>query len=241
MSHVHNWFLSSLGPELALLSPQLSASHFPAGAVVWEPDDEIRQIYFPTTAVLSLVTVLPDGRSLECCTMGNETAFGLMAAHAANRSFTRLVVQLGGWGYQVSVKAMQDACAGNAAISALVTQHVHAAWAYTARSAACHVRHSLEARLCRWLLTCADYVEADQFSLTKEYAAAMLGVQRVSVTNIANALGDRGLLRMRRGEVTILDRQGLRAASCGCHGLIRARIDEALAPPGLGRAYSLPE
>ncbi|MGI8840247.1 MAG: Crp/Fnr family transcriptional regulator [Caulobacteraceae bacterium] len=185
-----------------------------------------------------MLNVLEDGSEVECCTMGNETAFGLMAAQEPTRSFTRDVLQIAGAGAKMDARAFRGAYAQSVSLAAVAHRHIRVVWGFMAQCAACNARHKVEARLCRWLLTCADYVEGDYLPLTQEFIAAMLGVQRTSVTDAAAGLQEQGLIRVVRGKVTVLDLAGLKQRSCECYAATRSRIDGALGPPVRHRALN---
>ena len=231
-THRRNLLLAGLSAaDYALLKPHLELVSLPLGTVFYEPEAEIERVYFPHSGVVSVLTVLLDGSEVECCTMGNETAFGLLAAREASFSFTREIVQIAGEGSSIRASDMRAACQRSASLQTLVDRHLRVAMSFMARSVACNARHKLEARLCRWILTCADYVKGDYLPLTQEFIAAMLGVQRTSVTDAASGLQEMGLLRVVRGKVTVLDQAGLKRRSCECYEATRSRINASLGPP----------
>ncbi len=227
--------------DLGLLEPHLFRVSLPLGKILCEPDQDIAQIYFPFRGVVSMVNVLEDGSEVECCTLGAETAFGLAAAMEPARSFTRDIAQFGGQGAFISARDMRRACHQSESLQNLVRRHLRAVTGFMAQSVACNARHKLEARLCRWLLTCADYAEGDELPLTQEFIAAMLGVQRTTVTLAAAGLQQDRLIRMVRGKVTILDAEGLKRRSCECYATVRRRIDAALGSPVSRTALTSPK
>jgi CRP-like cAMP-binding protein len=217
--------------DFDLLSPHLKSTTLSLGKVLCEPGDEIDRIYFPYSGVVSMLTVLRDGSEVECCTMGNETAFGLTAAHQPSRSCTRDVMQIVGEGASMSARSMQDAVARSKSLAPIFHRHMRVTLGFMAQSAACNARHKVEARLCRWLLTCADYVEDDFLPLTQGFIAAMLGVQRTSVNEAAAGLQDQGIISVVRGKVTVLDVEALRLRSCECYSVTRDLINLSLGAP----------
>jgi len=232
MSYKENLFLAGLsGEDFGRLESHISLTDLPLGREFCAPEEEIEHIWFPFSGVVSLLNVLEDGSEVECCTMGNDTAFGLTAAQEPARSFTRDVIQIGGDGAFMTARAMRGACAASASLRTVVQRHLHAAMGFMAQSVACNARHKLDARLCRWLLTCAEYVDGDYLPLTQEFIAAMLGVQRTSVTDAVAGLQEGAVIKVVRGKVTILDLEALRERSCECHEVTRTRLRTLIGRP----------
>jgi CRP-like cAMP-binding protein len=232
MPHKQNQFIASLSEkDLLRLEPHLSTVAFPLGKTLCEADADIEHVWFPHSGVVSQLNILKDGSEVECCTMGNETAFGIVVGSAPSRSYTRDIVQIAGEGSMMSGRSFRAAYADSPALQALVHRHMQVAMGFMAQSVACNARHKIEARLCRWLLTCADYVEGEYLPLTQEFIAAMLGVQRTTVTDAASGLQDMGAIRVVRGKVTILDAVALGQRSCECYAVTRGRIDALLHRP----------
>jgi CRP-like cAMP-binding protein len=232
MPHRQNQFLARLGDKDFLrLEPHLSATPFALGKILCEAEADVKSIWFPHSGVVSQLNILEDGSEVECCTMGNETAFGIIAASEPGRSFTRDVVQIAGHGSTMSARAFRAVYTESPELQAVVHGHIRAAVGFMTQSVACNARHKIEARLCRWLLTCADYVEGEYLPLTQEFIAAMLGVQRTTVTDAASGLQDMGIIRVVRGKVTILDAVALGQRSCECYAVTRGRIDALLHRP----------
>ena len=203
---------------------------WPRGTILFQPGEDIELVHFPTSGVVSVLEILRDGAAVECSTLGAETAFGLLAAREPARSFSRDIVQIGG-GLTMSAARLRAACAASPTLATTVDRHLRVAMSFMAQSVACNARHKLEARLCRWILTCADYVEGNLLPLTQEFIASMLGVQRTSVTAAAAGLQQSGVLRVARGKVTVLDAASLAKRSCECYESTRALIDASLGRP----------
>lgn len=241
MAHRANQLLARLGrADYARLEPDLTVAELPLAMTLFEPEVEIRQIWLPHSGVVSQLNILLDGSAVECCTMGNETGFGLLAGLEPAVSFTRDIVQIPGRASVIAAAEFRAACAASPSLQEVVRRHLRTSMGFMAQSVACNARHRLEARLCRWLLTCADYVSGPQLPLTQEFIAAMLGVQRTTVTDAAGDLQDHGVIRVLRGKVTVMDFAALRQRSCECYEHVRKRIDETLGPairqvpPGVG-------
>lgn len=229
-----NNLLSSLGTDdFALISGQLSQVELEKGRLLYDPGDRIDTIYFPQDCVISLMTLMESGAAIESATIGREGGLGMLAAFSPRYSLSRAIVQVGGKAARISAAALADAAGRSQSLRGLIEQHNDALFGHAAQSVACNALHSVEARFCRWLLSCHDRIDSDTISLTQEFLADMLGVQRTTVTAVAGALQNKGLIRYRRGVVDILDRAGLEAVACECYGAVR-RIYESLLPDPFG-------
>ena len=194
--------------------------------------DRIDTVYFPDNAVVSLLTVMDDGTTVEVANIGNEGIVGLPAFLGIETLGPREC-------YQVEVpgqaRAMDVAtfikAAGRDPLRSLVERSIQAQFIQTAQRLACVALHSIPERCSRWLLLTHDRVGDREFPLTQEFLAQMLGVRRASVTVAAGALQNAGLIRYSRGRVTILDREGLENAACECYGIIRSELDRLLPLP----------
>ncbi len=217
-----NRLLASLPPEdFALLSAQLSPVDMEKGRLLYEPGDPVETVYFPHDCVISLMTLMNSGAAIESVTIGREGAFGLMTALGPRAALSRAIIQVAGSASRISATAFQQSCRRSPALIALADRHNDALFGHAVHSVACNALHSVEARFCRWLLSCHDRIDSDTVSLTQEFLADMLGVQRTTVTAVAGHLQARGLIRYRRGVVDILDRASLEAIACECYGAVR--------------------
>jgi CRP-like cAMP-binding protein len=227
-----NRLLASLDPEdFALVAPHLNPTSLEKGALLYDPGYMIDTVYFPEDAVISLMTLMQSGEAIESATIGREGAMGLMAAVAPRSSLSRAIVQVPGQGYRISAAHLHQAWSRSAQLRDLIDRHSEALFGHAIQSVACNALHSVEARFSRWLLCCHDRIDSDTVSLTQEFLADMLGVQRTTVTVVARALQAAGLIRYRRGIVDILDRPGLEALTCECYGQIRRTYERLLPTP----------
>lgn len=199
------------------------------GRLLYEPGDPIETVYFPHDCVISLLTLMNNGAAIESVTIGREGAFGLMTALGPRAALSRAVIQIPGSASRISANAFQQCAGRSPALMSLVDRHNDALFGHAVHSVACNALHSVEARFCRWLLSCRDRIDGDTVSLTQEFLADMLGVQRTTVTAVAGRLQAKGLIRYRRGVVDILDRAGLEAGACECYDSVRG-IYERLLP-----------
>jgi CRP-like cAMP-binding protein len=219
--------------DYALISASLSPMEFEKGRLLYDPGDPIDTVYFPHNCVISLMTLMENGAAIESATIGREGALGLMTGFGPREALSRAIVQVAGSGSRIGAGAFHDACQRSLTLRRLVDRHSDALFGHAAQSVACNALHSVEARFCRWLLTCHDRIDDDTVGLTQEFLADMLGVQRTTVTAVAGVLQTKGLIRYRRGIVDILDRQGLEAMSCECYGAVR-NLFERLLPGSFG-------
>jgi CRP-like cAMP-binding protein len=229
LSRVKNRLLTSLPPEdYALLSAQLTPVELEKGRLLYEPGDDIETVYFPYDCVISLMTLMDSGAAIESVTIGREGAFGLMTAVAPRKALSRAIIQVAGRASRISATAFSQTCRRSPKLMELVDRHNDALFGHAIQSVACNALHAVEARFCRWLLSCRDRIDTDTVSLTQEFLADMLGVQRTTVTAVAGSLQTKGLIRYRRGVVDILDRAGLEAIACECYGTVRGLYDRLL-------------
>lgn len=227
-----NRFLAALEAEdLELLVPRMTFVTLEKGALLYDPGDLIDAVYFPDDCVISLMTLMESGAAIESATIGREGALGLMAAVSPRQSLSRAIVQVGGRARRISAAHMHRAWEQSGQVRDLIDRHNEALFAHAIHSVACNALHSVEARFCRWLLSCHDRIDSNTVSLTQEFLADMLGVQRTTVTVVARALQASGLIRYRRGVVDILDRAGLEAIACECYRAVRRNYQRLLPDP----------
>jgi len=217
-----NNLLASLAPDdYALLAGHLSQVELEKGRLLYDPGDKVDTVYFPLDCVISLMTLMESGAAIESATVGREGGVGLLAAISPRHSLSRAIVQVPGRCARVGVGPIAEVCARSPSLRSIIERHNDALFAHAIQSVACNALHSVEARFCRWLLSCRDRIDTDTISLTQEFLADMLGVQRTTVTAVAGALQAKGLIRYRRGVVDILDRPGIEAMACECYGAVR--------------------
>jgi CRP-like cAMP-binding protein len=227
--HQDNRLLAALEPEdFASLEPHLTIIDLPRGQVLYEAGETVKYTYFPLDVMVSLVTMMRDGKSAEMALFGCEGLFGLVSAFVTRQAFGRYIVQLGGSASRIELPQMHKAMAARPAIQRLVLRYTEALMAQTLQSVACNAVHSVEARCCRWILMSQDRVGDAELPLTHEFLAEMLGVQRSTVSEVTRTLQDKGLIQQGRGMITVVDRPALQQAACECYEIIRQRYQQLL-------------
>ncbi|HZT80515.1 MAG TPA: Crp/Fnr family transcriptional regulator [Gemmataceae bacterium] len=204
------------------LAPSLEPVTLAAKEGVYDEGQPIRHVWFPTSAVISLVVVLEDGREIEATTVGREGLVGFHLVLGLDFSPLRALCQVPGGALRLPAGVLRRAVEASPAADAFLRRYVAVFLRNANQIVACNAVHSVEERACRWLLMAHDRVGSDEFSLTQEFLAEMLGVRRQSVTVVAGALQQAGLIAYRRGVVRILNRTGLEGASCECYRVMRA-------------------
>lgn len=218
--------------DLIALLPDMTEVSWSPGQVLYEMGGPVAQAHFPSTAGLSVVTVMSDGTEVECATVGYESAVGLLAALSGQISTNRTFVQLAGSGISVDAAALRRQAARSPALLDLLLRAVQTLIAQEEQSVACNALHDTAPRLARWLLICQDRLDTTQMTITQEYLAVMLGVQRTTVNAAAGVLRSEGLIRYSRGQVEILDRPALQRRACECYRAVNLMYDRLLAAPG---------
>lgn len=206
--------------------PRRSRQHFLASCdqvelrfadVVCKLGEKIRHVYFPTASFISLVTALDDGARLEVGMVGDEGMLGTSLILGVNSSPQHALVQGAGAALRMSATTFARHYRQDAELRQRLSRYVYVLMRQLAQTAACTSYHLVEARLARWLLMSRDRAHSDQFNLTHEFLAYMLGVRRAGVTHAASSLQEQGLIDYRRGAIAILDNGGLEKASCTCY------------------------
>jgi CRP-like cAMP-binding protein len=210
-----------LAPHLELISMKL-------GDVLYEPGVRLRYVYFPTTSIVSLLYVMEDGASAEIAIVGNEGILGISLFMGGETTPSRAVVQSAGYAFRLKAQVLKDEFHRFGPMLHLLLRYTQALITQMAQTAVCNRHHSVDQQLCRWLLLSLDRLASNELSMTQELIANMLGVRREGVTEAAGKLQDAGLIRYRRGRITVLDRPGLEARSCECYQVVKTELDRLL-------------
>ena len=224
-----NRILSALARELQIrLIPRMEKLSLAIRQVLYEPHAPIDHVYFPLSGVLSLVVTMKSGESVEVTTVGNEGVLGTPVFLGTASSPVKASCQVAGQALRMRADQFTRSLDEHPQLADLVRRYTQAMVHQISQTAACNHVHSVQERMCRWLLTTHDRVGNDDFHLTQELLAQMLGVRRPSVTVAAGLLQDAGLIRYRRGKIHVVDRAGLEAGSCECYGTVREEFDRLL-------------
>ena len=200
------------------LHPQLERIPLTFRQPLYEAGQPLSFVYFIETGVASLVRTMANGRPVEVGTIGNEGMVGLPVLLGDDRAPTSVYVHVPGTGMRMTAARFERELANSASLRRVMLRYAHVLFNHVAQSAACNQSHTLQQRYCRWMLMTQDRMQSDEFFLTQEVLAEMLGVQRTGLSAAAVALQRAGLIAYRRGVVTILDRAALRRRACECYG-----------------------
>jgi CRP-like cAMP-binding protein len=210
--------------NLKRLMPELEYIRCQRKQVLLDADSSLDHVFFPDSGLVSVMAVYADGSIIEMTTIGREGCTGVQAVFGARSSSARLLVQIPGSAAKMSRAAFTRAMGSMPSFRGLMFAYVQAFLTQVMVSAACNGAHSLKQRLARWLLMMRDRGDEDALPITQDLLAEMLGVQRPTITNSARELERAGLIERGRQQVTIMNRPGLRAASCECYQLVRDRV-----------------
>lgn len=229
---ITNRILLALPPAiLKELRPDLDLLETTKGQMIDHIDGPIRYLYFVNRGLVSLVKTMNDGRTVEVGAVGIEGITDPNALFGIDIAVIETIVQVPGTAFRVKREVLQYVMKKDETVRTLMQNCVRFAFGQLAQTAACNRLHSLEERCCRWLLTAHDSALSDNFQLTHEFLAMMLGVQRAGVSITANILQKAGLIQYVRGHVTIINRAGLEDASCECYRSTRTEIDRLFTRP----------
>lgn len=211
------------------IRPYLEVIPLPKKHVVWNVDDPIDFVYFPRRCVLSLLVTLEHRAPVEAATVGNEGLLGMSTVLGAERSPLLVLAQIPGEALRIGARMFSEIVDDDASLRLLTLRYSHALLEQTAQSVACNRRHSTVQRCARWLLMTHDRAHADEFGLTHQFLAMMLGVRRASVTVAAGELQRAKLIRYLYGRVVIENRRGLEEAACECYQVVQRRFQRLFA------------
>ncbi len=214
--------------EAERLLPQLELVPLPLGGSLYESGDRLNHVYFPTSAIVSLLYELENGASAEIAVVGNEGIVGIALFMGGDTMPNRAVVQSEGHAYRLKGQALKEEFNRGGALQHLLLRYTLALLAQMAQTAVCNRHHTVDQQLCRWLLLSLDRLAANELSMTQELIANMLGVRREGVTEAARKLQDAGLIRYSRGRITVVDRPGLEARVCECYAVVREEFRRLL-------------
>lgn len=224
--HSENGLLSALpADEYQRIRPNLQRVSLSLGQVIYESGGQLDYIYFPTAAVVSLLYTTRDGSTAEMGMIGNDGVVGIALFLGGNTTPNRGVVQIAGGAFRMKAKLLQEEFARAGAFQRLMLRYTQALITQISQTAVCNRLHSVEKRLCRWLLLSHDRADSDDLLMTQEFISNRLGGRRESVTLAAGRLQDAGLIHYARGHISIVDRNGLEAAVCECYQIVKEETE----------------
>jgi CRP-like cAMP-binding protein len=219
---------ASAGSEGKLWLQRLQPIVLTDKQILYEQGDSIKYVYFPLTAVISLVGIMEDGSSIELATTGHEGLVGIGAFFGIDKMFAKAIVQVPGEAMRMRADVFKAGTDRLRHVNAVMARFSHALLVQVTRSGGCNSLHTAEQRFARWLLTMDDRTKADEMPFTHEFLGEMLGVRRPSVSQIATKLQKAGAIRYKRGRVKILDRLILEKASCECYRVLKEEYEGLL-------------
>jgi CRP-like cAMP-binding protein len=236
-----NDILGSLSPDVReRIYPHLRLVHLSLGTVLHESGAAMRHIYFPTDSIVSLLYVLESGASAEIAVVGNDGAVGVSLFMGGETTTSRAVVQSGGAAYCLTGARLKREFARHGALLQVLLRYTQSLITQMSQTAVCNSHHSIDQRLCRWLLLALDRLDSNELVMTHELMATMLGVRREGVTDAAGKLQKVGVIRYSRGRITVLDRPELERLCCECYSVVKRETDRlvSLSPATLPRPHT---
>ena len=210
--------------EFERLAPHLELVPMLLGETLYDPGGQLQHVYFPTTAIVSLLYTMESGASAEIASVGHEGILGISLFMGGDTTPSSAVVQTGGHGYRLPGRLLKDEFNRAGPMQRLLLRYTQALLTQMCQTAACNRHHSIEQQLCRWLLLTLDRLPSNELVMTQELIAGALGVRREGITEAAGNLQRDGIIRYRRGHIAVLKRSGLEAGACECYAVVRKEM-----------------
>lgn len=207
--------------EYQRLAPYLSMVSLPVGHILYEPNEVIKEVYFPSQTMISLISLVTNNSKAEIALVGNEGMVGLPVILGGDFMPFLVMVQIADSALKLDAQVLKDEFNRGEALQRLLLLYIQAYLTQIAQSAACATSHNLEQRLARWLLSIRDCIQQDELRLTQQLLSQLLGVRRATITEAAGALQKENIIRYRRGVITIVNLKALESKACGCYFLIK--------------------
>jgi len=224
-----NHLLAALpADEFARLEPDMEPASLGLGEVIYESGEQLEYVYFPTTAIISLLYIMENGSTAEIGMTGNDGLVGIALFMGGSTTPNRAVVQSAGKAYRLPSKSLQSAFGLGGTFQNLLLRYTQYLMTQISQTAVCNRLHSVEQQLCRWLLINHDLLHSNKLVMTHELIANMLGVRREGVSIAAGHLQQKGLIKYSRGTITMLDRAALESAVCECYQVVKDEYDRIL-------------
>lgn len=226
-----NLWIAALAPaDRRRIEPHLQPRPFDQGQMLYDAGASVDTVWFPLSGVVSLMTLLDDGRMIETAAIGREGLVGVTCGPMNGRAASRAIAQVEGVAACCPAEIFAEALEASEALRGGLSRFTESLFAQVQQTAACNAQHRLDERLARWLLTIHDRADADRFALTQADIAGMLGVRRATVSEVGALLVDKGLIERGRGWIEVTDRKGLEDAACGCYGAMRGLLKDLGVP-----------
>jgi CRP-like cAMP-binding protein len=224
---VANHILASLPEDEYLgLFPNLQPVHLKKGTIIYQVGDQIKDCYFPLNGMISILSTTENHKTVEITMIGNEGLIGIAAVLQMNSTPYQKIVQIESEAMRIRADALRNEFHKGGRLQKLLLSYIHSLICQISQSAVCNRFHTVEQRLCRWLLITSDRVQSNVFPLTQESISHMLGTPRTNVSMIANPIQNQGLIYYKRGIITIVDRDALEEISCECYEIVKKQINE---------------
>ena len=207
----------------------------PLGQVLCESGGQLQYVYFPTSSILSLHYITDSGASAEIAGVGNEGVLEISLFMGGNTTPSRVTVQTAGYGYRLKVRLMMEEFNHGGPMMRLMLLYTQAFMTQISQTAVCNRHHSADQQLCRWLLLTLDRLPSNEFTMTQELIASMIGVRRETITWATTILQQNGLIKCRRGHITVLDRSGLESGACECYNVVKKEFHRLLHDTGIAK------
>jgi CRP-like cAMP-binding protein len=228
-SPLQNQLLAALpAADFARLAPHLEPIPMLLGETLYEPGGQLQHVYFPTTAIVSLLYIMETGLSAEIAGVGNEGILGISLFMGGDTTPSSAVVQTAGHGYRLRGALLKQEFNRAGAMQRLLLRYTHALVTQMCQTAACNRHHSIEQQLCRWLLATLDRLPGNELVMTQQLVASALGVRREGITEAAGNLQRAGVIRYRRGHISVLERPGLETRACECYAVVKKELHRLL-------------
>ena len=227
-----NHILAALpAADLDSLNQYLQLVNLPVGTMLYEPGQESRYAYFPTSCVISLQHMLESGRTAETASVGNDGMLGVALFMGGDSTPSSAVVQISGYAYQLDGHVLKQEFKRLLTLQQLLLRYTQVLLTQISLTAVCYRHHSLQQQLCRWLLLTLDRLNTNEITMTQELVAGMLGVRREGITEAAGHLQREGLITYRRGHITVINRTGIETHVCECYGVLKKELLRLLPEP----------
>jgi len=225
-----NHLLAALpAAEFERLAPHLELVAMRLGETIYEPGGRLQHVYFPTTAIVSLLYIMESGASAEMAGVGNEGVLGISLFMGGDTTPSSAVVQTAGHCYRLEARLLKEEFNRAALVQKLLLRYTQALVTQMTQTAACNRHHSIEQQLCRWLLLTMDRLPLSELIMTQELVAGAFGVRRESISEAAGKLQRAGIIRYRRGHISVFERSGLEAGACECYAVVKKEFGRLLA------------